>query len=505
MKNRKNNLIEYFKETVLRFPNKVALEDSNGSLTFSELDSLSDSVALQILSESVRHREPIVVLMEKSNYCVAAFIGILKSGNFYVPVDIKSPCGRILSILNTLHAACIITTSSAMSVIEECGFSGRIICVDQLERSVRTTGILDDIRKQIIDVDPIYVIFTSGSTGTPKGVVVTHRGVIDYITWSIETFHITEKEHIGNQAPFYFDTSTLDIYLMACCGATLNIIPERFFVFPAQLMAYVDDQQINMVFWVPSVLINVSNFDILATIQTKSLDKILFAGEVMPNKHLNYWRRHIPDALYANLYGPTEITVICTYYIVDREFRDDEPLPIGKACANKQALILTKGNKPAAISEMGELCIRGSSLALGYFNDEAKTDAAFVQNPLHHHYSDIIYRTGDLVFLNEQEEIIFVGRKDNQIKHMGYRIELGEIETALLSISGVNNTAVLYDDARKKIVAFITGKEDVKEVRKQAITLLPKYMVPSRWEVLEGFPLNANGKIDRLSLKSMLS
>jgi non-ribosomal peptide synthetase component F len=290
---------------------------------------------------------------------------------------------------------------------------------------------------------------------------------------------------------------------MLVAGSTLHIIPENKFAFPIKLIEYVNEHNINFVIWVPSVLNNVANFNAFTTIKPTSLNKILFAGEVMPNKQLNYWRKNHPTALYSNLYGPTETTVIATYYIVNRDFKDDASLPIGKACKNIQTFIFTEKGKLVNKGELGELCVRGSSLAFGYYNDMEKTKLAFVQNPLHNLYPDIIYKTGDLVYQNEYDEILFVGRRDSQIKHMGYRIDLGEIETALLGIEAVSGSCVLYDDLKKKIVAFFISNKSNKEIRKELICILPKYMVPTKWHQMKTFPINSNGKIDKKELKSM--
>lgn len=500
----KTNLVEYFKETVLKFPNKIALNDNLNQFTFSETDKISDRLALEILGSDFGQRKPVAVLLGKGNSSVISFLSIVKSGNFYIPVDVKSPIERVSKILETLQAECIITDIKHKEIAEKCSFVGRLIVIDELDKAEDNSKVLNNAQNQIIDLDPIYAIFTSGSTGVPKGVVISHRGVIDYIEWAKETYEVTEKDIIGNQAPFYFDNSTLDIYLMVCTGATLNIIPEERFSFPIRLIEYINDHKINMVFWVPSVLVSISNFDVFGTIKPAYLNKILFAGEAMPNKHLNYWRKNYPNALYSNLYGPTEITVDCTFYNVDRDFKDDESLPIGSACKNTQILIFNEENKLTKRGELGELCVRGSSLAFGYYNDFEKTKTVFTQNPLHNNYPDIIYRTGDLVFLNERDEIIFVGRKDSQIKHLGYRIELGEIENAILGVSTVDNVAVLYDDSQKQIVAFVITKDATTLIRKGIMSAIPKYMIPTRWEVMESFPLNANGKINRLELKKLL-
>lgn len=503
----KINLIDFLKATVKKHPNKMAINDNLAVVTFLQLDEFSDKIALAISNKNTTLRSPIAVFMPKNSWSVIAFVGVFKSGNFYVPLDTKSPIDRISKILDTLNSECIITDNNHKEKLIELGYKGDIILLEEALAnliSIDDKIKLDGISNQVIDVDPIYAIFTSGSTGNPKGVLVSHKSVIGFIKWAIKTYSITENEIIGNQVPFYFDVSVLDIYAMIVKGASLHIIPDDRFVFPIKLIEYLNQHKINFIIWVPSVLKNISNFDAFATIKPTSLTKILFAGEVMPNKHLNYWRKNYPTALYSNLYGPTETTVIATYYIVNRDFKDDESLPIGKACKNIQTLIFTDENKLVKKGEIGELCLRGTSVAFGYYNDAEKTKLAFVQNPLHNLYQDIIYKTGDLVFENDLNEIIYMGRKDSQIKHMGYRIELGEIETAILAIDGVTNTCVLYDDVHKKIVAFFIANKSTIEIRKALITSLPKYMIPTKWIQKEAFPLNANGKINKLELKNQL-
>jgi acyl-coenzyme A synthetase/AMP-(fatty) acid ligase len=227
---------------------------------------------------------------------------------------------------------------------------------------------------------------------------------------------------------------------------------------------------------------------------------------VFPTKHLNIWRKHLPEAVFVNLYGPIEITVDCTYYVVDREFRDDEPLPIGFACSNTSILILDEHDQPAAANQPGELCVRGSSLALGYWNDPEKTAKAFVQNPLNKHYPELIYRTGDLVCRNDRQEILFLGRKDFQIKHLGYRIELGEIEHLVTGTGLVDNACVLYHRERKEITLFFEAKAQVQAstIRQGLAAVLPKYMLPTVFRQLEALPRNPNGKIDRQGLSALL-
>jgi non-ribosomal peptide synthetase component F len=264
--------------------------------------------------------------------------------------------------------------------------------------------------------------------------------------------------------------------------------------------------EISFIFWVPTIMVNIANLGLLGSADLGKLKKIFFAGEVFPTKHLNVWRKHLPEALFVNLYGPIEITVDCTYYVVDREFRDDEPLPIGFACRNTSILILDENDQPAHDNQPGELCVRGSSLALGYWNDPEKTAKAFVQNPLNKHYPELIYRTGDLVCRNDRQEILFLGRKDYQIKHLGYRIELGEIEHLVTSTGLVDNACVLYHRERKEITLFFEAKDKVppSTIRQGLAAVLPKYMLPTAFRQMEALPRNPNGKIDRQGLSTLL-
>ncbi len=490
------SVIEYLSKTATAFPNKIAVNDEKEEITFSQLWQNAANIA-NALQNIVPPRQPIGVYIPKGCKMVTSFAAINMAADFYVPLDTKSPAQRVTSILSTLEAKVVITDSAHKEALSAF-YKGEILVFEECISTISESQVLR-YEKEQIDTDPIYSIFTSGSTGVPKGVVVSHRGVIDYIDWAVDTFKIDSTSVIGNQAPFYFDNSTLDIYLMYATGATLNIIPEINFAFPAKLIDYLNDQKITFVFWVPFVLVNVANMDILASKKPQYLRDIFFAGEVMPNKHLNYWRKHLPDCRYANLYGPTEITVDCTYYIVDREFSDDEPLPIGIPCRNSDVMILVDRKRLAQQGEQGELCVRGTSLALGYYNNPEKTADAFIQNPLNTHYPETIYCTGDVVYENERGEIMYVGRIDSQIKHNGYRIELGEIETAILGSNLVDNCCVLYNNKEKQIVLVYQAEQElnIAALRKAIGEKIPKYMLPTEYHREEVLKQNTSGKIDR--------
>lgn len=222
----------------------------------------------------------------------------------------------------------------------------------------------------------------------------------------------------------------------------------------------------------------------------------------MPVKHLNYWRRYLPDCLYANLFGPTETTDICSFYVVGRNFADSDSLPIGRACDNCDTFLLTEeGTRASRAGEEGEIVVRGSFLADGYYNEPEKTAAVFTQNPLNTAFPERIYRTGDLARLNEKGEFIYISRKDFQIKRMGYRIELGEIEAAAGSIEKVKSAAALYDADTGRILVIYEGSiKDTDEVLQQTADKVPPYMRPDEVIRIKQMPYNANGKIDRQRL-----
>jgi amino acid adenylation domain-containing protein len=496
----KINVLEYFMRTCDRLPLKTAVVDQHGAWNFETLGRRARSIAWDIVNRTDLTNRPIAVYLPKSNEAIASFLAVLFSGNCYAPLDTKAPFSRIQTILRHLDPVLIVTSSelSAQLTSSEIDLS-RILVIDKL--TVEAEHFPDRWRA-CIDTDPVYIIHTSGSTGTPKGVVINHHGVIDYIDWALDCFQVDENCVIGNQAPLIFDNSTLDLYLCFATGATLHLIPDELYLFPLRLLEHLAIHSVNFIFWVPSIMVNVANTGVLHKVTGLVLTKILFAGEVMPTKQLNLWRRRFPDAMFANLYGPTEITVDCTYHIVDRDLEDNEPVPIGRPCRNTDVLILNDQNQRCQQGEKGELCVRGASLALGYWNNPSQTAASFVQNPLNTHFPELIYRTGDLVYQNERGEIVFVGRKDSQIKHMGYRIELGDIEHFALQLPGVRNACVLYHREKQEIVLAYEADADIAPamIRIELGKNLPKYMCPTAFRRLPELPRNSNGKIDRLRL-----
>lgn len=504
------NVIDYFEETVEKNKEKVCLVDVEKQLRFGELQSKAKKIACKIceITGNVKNKT-IAVFLPKSFEVYMADIASTYSGNIFMNLDIKTPSARIKNILQLIEPVMIITNSKYKSQISDVAGKITIKTVDEIDTESNIGyKVLEEKLINMIDTDPFCIINTSGSTGTPKGVVLNHRSFFDFVNWSVEKFKFDGSEIIGALSPVVFDIYEYEMCLMMFKGSTIVLLDASMAVFPAKLLQYVQWMRVNFIFWVPSIMVNIANMDLLEKIPLVDMKTVWFAGEVFPTKQFNYWKRKLPNVVFANLYGPIEITLDCTYYIVDREFDDSEPLPIGYACENTDILIINEEDRLCEKGEIGELCVRGTSLAMGYYNNPEKTRAAFVQNPLNRHYPEIIYRTGDLAYINNRDEVIFKGRKDSLVKHMGYRIELGEIEHILIdTLHLVEYACVVYQVENKEITLFYEPKDNITDVdiKKKLMEVFPRYMIPTVYHSMEKLPRNTNGKIDRLLLSNQIN
>ncbi len=497
------NILQYLEKSAIMHPGKIVFADADKSITYTSFVEEAMAVGTAIASHLGGRRNcPVAVIMPRSVENLIAMMGVVYSGNFYVVIDCEMPQARVEKIFQTLQPAAVILPQEWMEERSAWVSDIPFLSYENCAGTAADNALLGEIRSAMADTDPLYALFTSGSTGNPKGAVLSHRNVIAYSKWYADTFSITEKTVFANQTPFYFSMSVSDIFSTMRTGATLHIVPKSLFSFPVKLIEFLNERLVNTIYWVPSALCIVANWKVLDYVMPQHMEKVLFAGEVMPVRQLNYWMDKLPDAMFANLFGPTETTDICTYYVVDRRFDNSETLPIGRACDNCDVFIIGEDGKQVSRGEEGELYVRGSFVGMGYYNDPEKTAAAFVQNPLQKSYPERVYKTGDLVRENERGELLYISRKDFQIKHMGYRIELSEIEAAAGAIPEISACAAVYDGSRDKIILVYQGKRLEDAVLCQTLAKrLPAYMMPGCFIRVKAMPYNQNGKIDRKYLR----
>ena len=496
------SLLTFLERAAARYPDKRAYADLETAYTFGEMLETARRIGSALAARVDTAKAPVAVYLEKSAHCVAAYFGALCCGAFYCPIDAEMPLERIRLIMGVLQPRAVITTAALAENARAAAPEAEILFFGDLAAADVNAAALAALQETVTENDPAYVLFTSGSTGVPKGVLLPHRVLIRYLEWLDQQFDLGPDDVFGNQAPLYFDISTHDIYGTAYFGACMEIIPPHLFSFPVKLVEYLNERRVTTFLWVPSAMSSVARLKTFRAAKPLYLRAIMFAGEVLPRKQLDYWVENLPDAVYANLYGPTE-TFVCTGYLRRGGEPEDEPLPIGKAITDSEALVLTEDGREALPGETGELCLRGSCLALGYYRDPTRTAESFVQNPLHGAYPDRIYRTGDLVTKDARGDLLYVSRKDFQIKRMGYRIELGEIETAANAVDGVEECACVYLSRRERITLYYEGRQlEEAALRAELERRLPKYMLPDRLVYLKALPRNANGKIDRPALKA---
>jgi amino acid adenylation domain-containing protein len=510
------NILEMLEGSASRYGDKTAYSDPGGEITFAGLKEMARKTATLLADikgrDCLRPESAILFYMEKSvDALIVMFAGMYLS-DFYSFIDIRQTANRAESIISVLDPEFIITDEANKEALDNLKLSDNrkssIILISDLLKEAEKTDIdeafLSEIRKGFYDKMPLYVNFTSGSTGVPKGVVVGHASVIEFINEFTSLFNITSGDVLANQAPFDFDVSVKDIYSGLYTGARVALIPRDYFSNPSVLMDYLADNRVTVLIWAVSAMCFVSIMNGLEYKTPERIRTVMFSGEIMPVKQLNKWKKYLPDAVYVNLYGPTEITCNCTYHILDREYEKDEIIPIGIPFRNEKVFLLDDEDREIRRPGVeGEICVSGSCLALGYYREPEKTAEVFVQNPLNNRFEEKIYRTGDLGKYDDTGVLFYTSRKDFQIKHMGQRIELSDIDVSAMSVDGVSRACSLYDSKHQKIILFYTG-----EINKENLSIcmrekLPPFMLPSKTIKLDDFPLNKNGKIDRKALEEI--
>ncbi|HAM15482.1 MAG TPA: D-alanine--poly(phosphoribitol) ligase [Eggerthellaceae bacterium] len=499
------NVLEWLENSARRTPDALAFADVESQLSYGQLLDRARAVG-SFVQRHVRPCTPVAFYLEKSTVAVTGMLGAVYARCAYCVLDIRQPVERLAGILGTLAPGLVLADAS-------CADDARALCtslglqvavIQELADGPVDDAALASLRAQALDIDPLYINFTSGSTGVPKGVAVCHRSIIDFMGAFVDLLGITAEDRIANQAPFDFDVSVKDIYGALYTGASVHLVPRDYFSTPVKLMDFLAERRVTICTWAVSALCFVSIMGGLEYRVPETIRRVSFSGEVMPPKHLATWRSYLPDAVYVNLYGPTEITCNCTYFTVERDYGTDEVIPMGRAFDNEHVFLLDENDREVRDPGVeGEICVAGTALALGYYNDPERTAAAFVDNPLVSAYPQRMYRTGDIGAYDADGNLVYIARRDNQIKHLGQRIELGEIEAAAHGVEGVLRACCLYDARKKRILLFYAGACGKDDVLAQLREKLPQYMVPNKLFQLEELPLNKNGKIDRAALKEI--
>ncbi|MEI3376955.1 MAG: amino acid adenylation domain-containing protein [Coriobacteriales bacterium] len=497
------NVLEWLEARARELPDKVAFADENGEIGFLDLMRRAHSVG-SYLAGIVDERSPIACYMEKSTLALTAMFGAVYARCCYSIIDVRQPASRARAIVDKLAAPLVIADAKNFDAAWEAFDGYLVICLEDIVDTRADSGLLARRRAAALDTDPLYINFTSGSTGVPKGVAVSHRSVIDFIGSFVSIFDITKEDVLANQAPFDFDVSVKDIYGGLATGATVQMIPREYFSVPVNLMDFLVEREVTVCTWAVSAMCFVSMMGGFDYRVPTTIRAVIFSGEVMPPKQLAVWRAALPDAMFVNVYGPTEVTCNCTYHIIVRDYDKDETIPMGRPFPNERVFLLDEDDQLVDMpGDEGEICVTGTCLALGYYNDAEKTAESFVQSPLTTAFPETMYRTGDMATFDEAGRLVYRGRKDHQIKHLGQRIELGEIDAAAHGVDGVKRACTVYDARKKRILLFYVGPCEKDALADALKEILPQYMVPNKIRKLDAMPLNKNGKIDRQALLDM--
>ncbi|MBA4367691.1 MAG: D-alanine--poly(phosphoribitol) ligase [Desulfobacterium sp.] len=520
------NLLQHLLiKSAKQYPDKNAIVYHDEKITYKDLDLVTSKLAATLLENGVQRGDRIGVYINKSIPSIISILGILKACGVYVPLDPNAPLKRLAYIIENAGMKCLLTSTrkgdNVQQMFPEKNPLDMVLLTDDFKKLEADLSVKvipwEEILKRgdasfpdnlSIETDLAYILYTSGSTGTPKGVMISHYTSLSFINWSYHEFEIRPEDRVSSHAPLHFDLSIFDIFTSLQAGATIFLVPEEYSIFPRRLIKFIQDNKITVWYSVPSILMHMMVHGNMKNNSFLDLRLILFAGEVFPVKYLRELMSIIPHAGYYNLYGPTE-TNVCTYYKVDQlEPERIKPVPIGKACSNTDVFALD-GNKNIVteVGKEGELYVRGSCVAQGYWCDLEKTESYFIKNFLNPEFDEKLYRTGDIVTLDEKGNYNLIGRKDHMIKSRGYRIELGEIEAALYAHQGVKEAvavAVPDEFITNKIKAFVVPKNSDSltkiEIEKHLSELIPHYMMPEMIEFCKSLPKTSTGKIDRKAM-----
>lgn len=503
-------ITDFLDEAEKAVPEKIAVVDRLGTMTYRQLKNAALKVASAIIKcreenpslVNEKEPEPVATLMETGNNLAAVFHGILYAGNYYSCMDENMPNERIEKIFKDFQPVIVITDKANLEKAESLNYDGIILIYENILENTE----IEDIAKLKSFDDEIptrlcSIIFTSGSTGTPKGVIAGNNEMFLESMINKNALEMTSEDHVGNQSPLYYAIGNMNLYASIKSQATCYFIPKTLFSEPAGLIEYIILNKISVLGWSVSGLALISRFDAWEGYEEelmKNLRVILFAGEVAPTKLIMKMMRALPTIKYKQIYGATEYFYAYKYEI-DRCFEDDERIPIGFPMEGINGYILKEDGSLAGRGESGQICLSGPGMSLGYYNDPEKTESKFKEDPFHPEKK--MFCTGDMAEINERGEAVFKSRTDFMIKMMGHRIELGEIEMAAASLDGKSECACVFDEAKEHIIMIYSGTLEKKQLREKLKEKLPQHMIPKKIIKVDRLPLNPHNKIDRMKLK----
>lgn len=512
----------------MQYPDLPAVVCGSNAISYSQLDKLSEKMAATLREGGVQKGDRVGVFMLKSIESIVAMFAILKAGAVYVPIDWFVPMERLTFIIENCAMKALVTSTVGIGKIASEKTSQQPFIPLCLVADSQTTSnnyssvagnvvLREAIDKQnatlpailgIIDRDLAYILYTSGSTGSPKGVMFSHLNALVFIEMAVEYFKITSQDRLVNHAPLHFDLSVFDVFCAIKAGGCVVLLTEKETMFPPAVLAAISRHRITIWNSVPSALIQLVQRTSLDAAALSSLRLVLFAGELFPPKYLRILMQKLPNATHYNMYGQTEANSSTCYKIETVPEQDDEPLPIGKAFPNYAVFALDdSGSVVTKPGERGELYVRGSTIALGYWLDEKKTALNFVPNPLQSETPEIVYKTGDIVTIDDKGNYVYIGRNDNIVKCRGSRVDIGDIESTLYKFPGVAQAAVAAipdDEIGNRLIGFIIPEADrivlPDDLKAFCAQKIPRYMVPETIILSISFPRTSTGKIDRHEL-----
>tara|TARA_R110002096_G_scaffold94635_6_gene212930 strand:- start:27341 stop:28900 length:1560 start_codon:yes stop_codon:yes gene_type:complete len=512
---------EYFEQSAARYPESIAVDDHGDVINYLELDTKANKLANLLRTIKVSTNDRVCLYIDKNISMYTSVLGVLKSGGCWVPFSSSFPEERVLFLLSTLKPKAVLTEKKYLSSIKQfkklSDMDFSIIVMEELDEDDAEVFDTTNIEEQSSERpksystynDLAYIIFTSGSTGTPKGVMVEHRNTSQFLSLSKDYFKIEQGSRFAHFSELTFDPSIFDMfYCWATAGTLVPFNKKKYKINP---LLFFQENNINVLFTVPGVLLNISDSGQLGNKSLHTVKHLLLTGEAVPAKLISDWYECHPESTVYNMYGTTETAIVSHWYKFPIGFSMDSEVPVGEVLPETR-VVLIENNKKVDDGDVGECVVSSSQLSPGYWGNKFLTSKLFRENIGNNDLPQKSYWTGDLLRKDQNDLYYYVGRKDTQLKIRGHRVELGEVENTILLNSSVVEAVVLpvkndrkYAEYLVAYVKFIKEKE-LNELLEFIASRLPSYMVPMKIiPVNDDFPRNTNGKIDRKKLLEDLS